>query len=81
MKSVGESLSMLSGIWSDITTTLKALEDNFYEILNNNPAMLKFLRKSAIDEWSTVLKSVDKYIHVVTRSHGILSTGNMDGRS
>ena len=64
IKSVGESLSMLSGIWSDITTTSKDL-DNFYSILNKDPTILNLLRQGVLDEWVTVLESVDKYIHVV----------------
>ncbi len=60
MEEIGQDLSKVSQIWSDIATALTVL-DAFYTVLNGptGPTILETVKPIVINEWTNVQKYID----------------------
>ena len=67
MEEIGQDLSKVSQIWSDITTALTVL-DAFYTVMNGptGPTLFEAVKPQVINQWGVVRTSVQEYIDAVS---------------
>jgi len=68
MEEIGQDLSKVSQIWSDIATALTTL-DAFYAVLNGptGPMVFEVVKPQVIQQWNVVQTAAQEYIDTVSK--------------